>query len=267
MAPFAYLDHPGPIPLVHRAAGGEHAENTLPAIQAAVRLGFRYVETDVRTTADGVSVLAHDADLSRVAGARTRVADLLARDLEGVGVGDGGLARLDAVLDTLPDLRLNIDLKDGPGPAAVTTALTATGAWDRVCVTSFADRRVDAFRRLAPRRVCTGMGMRRSAALVAARRLAPARRLASAGAGLASRLDRAVAPAAVAQLPVRWGVLPVVDRALVDHAHGLGIPVHVWTVNSRSEMQRLLDLGVDGIVTDAPLVLRAVLQERGQWAG
>jgi glycerophosphoryl diester phosphodiesterase len=261
MAPFAYLDHPGPIPLVHRAAGGEHAENTLPAIQAAVRLGFRYVETDVRTTADGVSVLAHDADLSRVAGARTRVADLLARDLERVGVGAGGLARLDAVLDALPDVRLNVDLKDEAGPSAVTSALTATGAWDRVCVTSFSDRRVDAFRRLVPRPVCTGMGTRRSAALVASRRAAG--RLG----GLASRLDRAVAPAAVAQLPVRWGVVPVVDRALVDHAHALGIPVHVWTVNTRPEMQRLLDLGVDGIVTDAPLVLRAVLQERGQWAG
>ena len=258
---FAYLDHPGPIPLVHRAAGGEHAENTLPAIEAAVRQGFRYVETDVRTTADGVGVLAHDADLARVAGARTRVADLLARDLEHVGVGVGGLARLDTVLDALPDVRLNIDLKDAPGPRAVTTALAATGAWDRVCVTSFADRRVDAFRRIVPRPVCTGMGMRRSAALVAARRLT------GRAAALGARLDRAVAPAAVAQLPLHWGVVPVVDRALVEHAHALGIPVHVWTVNARPEMQRLLDLGVDGIVTDAPLVLRAVLQERGQWVG
>ncbi|MDP9406565.1 MAG: glycerophosphodiester phosphodiesterase, partial [Actinomycetota bacterium] len=180
---YAYLDHPGPIPLVHRAAGGEHPENTLPAILAVVALGFRYVETDARTTADGVAVLAHDADLRRVAGHRVRVADLTSRSLAGLPLGPaapGGpsvVPRLDEVLDACPDLRLNIDLKDDAAAVAVADALARAGGADRVCVTSFADRRIDAFRRLAGPEVCTGMGVRRSAALWSSARLSSARLL------------------------------------------------------------------------------------------
>ncbi|MDP9407905.1 MAG: glycerophosphodiester phosphodiesterase, partial [Actinomycetota bacterium] len=78
-------------------------------------------------------------------------------------------------------------------------------------------------------------------------------------------LARATAPAAVAQLPLRTARVPVLDRRLVAHAHGLGLPVHAWTVDDRPTMLRLLDDGVDGIVTNAPLLLRSVLEERGLW--
>ena len=274
--PSVYLDHPGPIPLVHRAAGGEHPENTLPAILAVLALGFRYVETDARTTSDGVAVLAHDADLRRVAGHRVRVADLTTRDLEAVPLGPAGalgpsvVPRLDDVLGACPGLRLNIDLKDAGAVRAVADALARTGAGDRVCVTSFSDRRVDAFRQLVGPQVCTGMGVRRSAALWSSARVASGRlssgRASSARLPLAARLlARATAPAAVAQLPLRMAGVPVLDRRLVAHAHALGLPVHAWTVDERPTMRRLLDDGVDGIVTNAPLLLRSVLAERGLW--
>jgi len=250
-----YLDHPGPIPLVHRAASEGQVENTLPAIEAALSLGFRYVETDVRTTADGVAVLCHDPDLLRLADRSESIATLTFRALAAIPIGQARVPRLDEALDTWPELRLNIDLKDDPAIEAVATTLSRAGADSRVCVTSFVDRRIARFRRLKGPAVATGLGVRAAAALKAASRLPYG-------------LRRCLPPrAVVAQLPMRLGGIPVLDRRLVTHAHRIGLDVHAWTINSRPVMEHLLDSGVDGIVTDAPLTLKAVLTERGQWVG
>ena len=250
---YAFLDHPGPIPFVHRATGSGHAENTLPAIESVVGLGYRYVETDVRATSDGVAVLAHDADLLRVAGHTGKVAELPFEALAAVPLGSTSVARLDEVLSSWPDLRLNIDLKDDASVPAVVEVLRRTGALDRVCVTSFTDRRIEAFRRRVGPSVCTGMGARAATALKVAS-TAPLR-------------SRRPPRAGVAQLPQRMAGLRVIDARLLEHAHARGLAVHAWVVDTRPEIEALLDAGIDGIITDAPSVLREVLLERALWAG
>ena len=128
------------------------------------------------------------------------------------------------------------------------------GAVDRVCVGSFYDRLVAATRaRLGPR-LCTSLGPRGVLGLRLGSLRAP---------------GAAVAPgrAACAQVPIRLGWLPVIDRRFVAAAHHRGLVVHAWTVNDRAEMGRVLDLGVDGIMSDDAPGLREVLAGRGLWHG
>ena len=247
---YAFLDSPVPIAFAHRGGATAERENTLAQFEDVRRLGYRYVETDVRTTADGVPVVFHDADLQRLAGSPARVADLRLGELRGLALRGGELVEpLETVLGELPDLRFNIDLKDAGSVRSVAAVLARTAAHDRVCLASFSERRVRAVRRLVGPAVCTSLGTGGVLGLLAS--------------GLAG--VRWPTRAGAAQLP--W-VLPGgrrLPRALVARAHRQGLAVHVWTVDDPAEMSAALDLGVDGVMTDRPAVLKQVLLDRGQW--
>lgn len=251
-ATWPYLDHPGPIPFAHRGAHEGHgaAENSLGAFAAAVALGYRYVETDVHTTADGVLVAFHDDRLDRVTDREGVIGDLPWDEVRRARLAGGeGVPRFEDLLGTWPDLRVNVDAKRGASVAPLAEAIARTGAHDRVCLAAFSDRRLSELRRLTGGRVCSSMGPREVTRLRAASVGVPSGRFA----------------AACAQVPVRQGPVPLVDRYFVRAAHDRGLQVHVWTIDDPGEMQRLLDLGVDGIMTDRPAALRAVLESRGQW--
>jgi glycerophosphoryl diester phosphodiesterase len=245
-----YLDHPGPIPFAHRGGASEHPENTMPAFEHAVRLGYRYVETDAHTTADGVVVAFHDAVLDRVTD-RTGVITQLSWDaVRAARVRDERIPLMEELLTTWPEVRVNIDLKDDASVGTLVDVLDRTRTHDRVCVASFSGKRLDRFRRLTGGRVCTAIGPLDIARLRAA--------------GFHVRTGGFAG--ACAQVPVHQGRVLVVDRRFVDGAHRRGLQVHVWTIDDPLEMERLLDLGVDGIMTDRPTVLKEVLLRRGQWA-
>lgn len=253
----AYLDHPGPIPLAHRGGAAEAPENSRASFAHARDLGYRYMETDVHATADGVVVVLHDPDLGRTADRPGRVGELPWAEVARARLaGDQPVLRLDEVLAAWPELRWNIDAKADGVVEPLARVLEAAGAVDRVCVTSFSDRRTARLRRLVGPRLCTAAGPGAIAAL----------RLASAAPGVAAALVRpAWTGVAAAQVPTHQGPVPLVDRRFVDFAHRQGLAVHVWTIDEEAEMDRLLDLGVDGIMTDRPSVLRRVLERRGSW--
>ncbi len=253
---YPFLDHPGPIPFAHRGGAGDHPENTLAAFEAAVRLGYRYVETDVHATADGVLLAFHDERLDRVTDRVGAVAELPYAVVALARVnGREPIPRLEELLGTWPDLRVNIDPKHDAALEPLIEAIRRTEALDRVCIGSFSGRRIARARTALGARLCTSLGPRGVAAL---------RGVSWRGPGLA-RIVQAEGAACV-QVPVRQGRLPVVDRRFVATAHRLGLPVHAWTVDDPAEMVRLLDLDVDGLMTDRPEVLRAVLEARGAWA-
>lgn len=252
MAVRPYLDHPGPIPFAHRGAHFEPGitENTMRAFERAVELGYRYVETDVHATADGVLVAFHDDRLDRVTDRTGAIGELPWREVARARTPTGdGVPRFEELLGAWPDLRVNVDAKHDASVAPLAEVVNRTAAHDRVCLASFSDRRLDELRRLTGGRACSSMGPREVARLRAASVHVPAGRFA----------------ADCAQVPVRQGPVPLVDRRFVAAAHTRGIQVHVWTIDDRTEMVRLLDLGVDGLMTDRPDVLRDVLVERGQW--
>lgn len=253
-----------PLGFAHRGADSAR-ENTLAAFRAAWEAGFAYLELDVRTTADGELVVFHDEALDRVATAAGPLAALAWADLADVRVGGEPLLRFADLLAALPDARFNVDLKDRGAASAMAALLTEHRAWDRVLVASFHDARRRAFRRAlaeaghadrahGPRRVATSGGLAAVAALVV---LGPL--------GLTGWLRRHALEVDCVQVPVRRGRVPVVTEAFVRRCHAADLPVHVWVVDDPVEMERLLDLGVDGIMTDRADVLAEVFTRRGIW--
>ncbi|MDT4891230.1 MAG: glycerophosphoryl diester phosphodiesterase [Pseudonocardiales bacterium] len=246
-----FLDAPTPLAFAHRGFAPDGRENSMAAFERAVELGYGYLETDVRTTADGVALAFHDGVLDRVTDHRGRVRELTWAQVRHARIGGAEpIPLLVDLLGTWPDVRINVDVKMAAGLTPTIDAIRRTGAVDRVCVGAFSDSRVAAVRRALGPGLCTALGPREALGL----------RVAS----MIGRGARATA-GRCAQVPARIGRLTLVDERYVRTAHELGVQVHVWTVNERSEMARLLDLGVDGIMTDAADVLRALLLERGQW--
>ncbi|GAB2945252.1 glycerophosphodiester phosphodiesterase [Micromonospora polyrhachis] len=252
-AHFGYLDAPAPLAFAHRGGAAHGDENTTEAFARAVGLGYRYVETDVHSTADGVAVVFHDATLHRLTGEPGRIADLRWADLATVRVGGAAaVPRLDDVLGAWPQVRFNIDVKADGGVDPTVATVERVGAGDRVLLASFSDARLARMRALAGPKVATSLGMRGVARL----------RLAS----LTGQRLRLPPSVVAAQVPVRYGRIPVTDRRFIRYAQRLGLQVHVWTIDEPAEMHDLLDLGVDGIMTDHVDVLRDVYRSRGHWA-
>jgi glycerophosphoryl diester phosphodiesterase len=261
----AFLDWPSPIPFAHRGDSSSAPENTLPAFAAAIEAGYCYLETDVHLSRDGAVVAFHDDVLDRAGEGSCRIAHLTAAELASLDTGhsftrDGGrtfphrgrgigIPLLSDILESWPDARINIDAKSDAVVAPLADLLRRMAAADRVCVGSFVDARLRHFRVLSAGTVCTSMGQQ----AVAFARLASA-------SGRIARLG-----ADCIQLPVRRHGIPLVDSLMVRAAHRSGLPVHVWTIDDPVEIERLLDLGVDGIFTHDLGTLREVLTRRGAW--
>jgi glycerophosphoryl diester phosphodiesterase len=244
-----FLDWDGPIPVAHRGGASEQPENTMSAFAAAAGLGYRYVETDVHATADGVLLAFHDHTLDRVTDRTGDIAALPYADVRQARVGTEAIPRFEEVLGTWPDLRIHVDAKHLAAAEPLVAAIDRANAHDRVCIGSFSDRTVWALRRLAGGRICTWMGRAEILSL----------RLASLG----IPVPRSVA--GCTQVPVRQGRLPLVDKRFVATARRRHVGVHVWTINDRETMEWLLDIGVDAILSDRPTLLKQVFTERGLW--
>lgn len=257
---FAYLDGAGegphlPLAFAHRG-GAAHpeldgAENTIAAFRHAWQLGYAYLETDVQVTADGVLVAFHDVDVVRVTGGEGSLPDLTLAEVKALRIGGAHeVPTLLELLEAVPGAYLNIDLKCDRSPEALAAFVEEHDLADRVLVGSFSARRLRRFRRLTRGRVPTAA--HRTEIIWHLLLPAPLLRLATPG-----------RPAAL-QVPVRR-VVPVVTARLLRRAHALGRQVHVWTVDEPAEMHALLDLGVDGLMTDRTDLLRSVLEQRGAW--
>jgi len=253
----AFLDHATPIAMAHRGGATTPAniglENSLRAFRTAARLGYRYLETDVHVSRDGVLFAFHDDRLDRVTDRRGVVCALDAAEVALARIGGTEpIPTLVQLFEEFPAARINIDVKTDAAVEPVVRLVRATGTLDRVCLAAFSSRRVLRMRRLLGRRLATSMGSAeiawlRSAPLAAARRMVV-------------RYG-----AACVQVPHRAGPITVASDSFVEHCHDIGLPVHVWTVDDPNEMRLLLDRGVDGLIADRIDLLKEVLLERGTW--
>ncbi len=250
MVLYAFLDHPGPIAIAHRGGAGVHPENTMEAFSHAVSLGYRYLETDVHLSRDGHVIAFHDERLDRVTDLDGRIDERTLAEIREARIsGTGTVVLLDELLATFPRQRVNIDPKSDAVVEPLARLLARAGAVERVCIGSFSDRRIRRARQLLGEALCTSGGPQAIARL----------RLASMGVPVRMPIMGCV------QVPARAGGFNLVDARFVRAAHARGLPVHVWTIDEPIEMHRLLDLGVDGLMSDQPDVLRSVLRERGSW--
>jgi glycerophosphoryl diester phosphodiesterase len=273
------------IAFAHQGGAWESPSSTLHAIQHALEAGATAIELDVHATADGELVVCHDATVDRTTASSGTIASFTLAELRsmdfsywwipGADVTPGrppedypfrgrapddrafGIATLREVLERFPGVVLNLDIKQtapvvAPYEEALARLLAEYDRVDDVIVASFLDPATDAFRGFAPK-VPTSAGTMATA---------EAWRAVQAGESMPE------IPAVAYQVPERQGDLVVVDEPFVAAAHAAGKVVHVWTVNDTESTERLLDLGVDGIISDLPTTLCGVLTTRGlAWGG
>jgi glycerophosphoryl diester phosphodiesterase len=225
--------------LAHRGLAIDVPENTLASFAAALAHGALYIETDVHASRDGQAMIAHDENLDRVAGVAGAVAERTADELQKLDLGGGHrMPTLTEALVAFPEARFNIDVKSDGAAAAVARAVTDAGALDRVLITSFSSARRAATLRLLPGIVSSASAPRFVLILILAKL------------GILPVVPRAVRGVDAVQVPTRVGRLSVATPRVIRALHRAGLEIHIWTVNDPSEMERLLRLGVDGIVTD-----------------
>lgn len=235
----------------------------MEAFSQAVAMGFRFLETDLQVTADGVLVCIHDDTVDRTTDGSGYVSSfdfdqLAALDagyrhntvgghpFRGKGIG---IPSLEEAVTALPEVSFVVDLKGEGQVQLLADLIQRLSLHDRLIVGSFSDQRLEEFRKATGGRVATSTGPMLSRMWL-----------------LTSRVGRgAGGQASALQLPTQVRGIKVVDKRLVDTAHTHGLQVHVWTVNDPAEMEAYLDLGVDGLITDRPDLLREVLISRGKW--
>jgi glycerophosphoryl diester phosphodiesterase len=254
----AVLEAPGSVIAMAHRGGALHPdlrglENTLHAFRHAAALGYRYLETDVHVTRDGHLVAFHDAVLDRMTDRLGELGSVVADELAEARIaGEHAVPSMAELLEELPDCRFNIDLKAPGSVGALADLVERTGSHDRICVGSFSSRHLQRFRRLTGGRVATSATPAEVAVFLAS------------SWPVVTRLVRR-RPFGVLQIPRRRGRFPLVTRSVIRRAHAAGVHVHVWTVDHPAEMAELIDLGVDGLITDRTDVLKDVLTARGLW--
>ena len=249
----SFLKYDTPIAFAHRGGASDAPENTMPAFQRAIDLGYIYLETDVHATKDGVLLAFHDDDLSRTCGRPGLISELNYAEIKDARVrGTEPIPLLEDLIVAWPHAHLNIDCKSDQALLPLANRLARGDVFDRVCIGSFSDKRLNRLRDQFGERLCTSMGPRDVTKL----------RL-----GSWARRSGSFRNIRAAQVPVSQGPLTIVDRSFIQAAHNADIQVHVWTIDEPDEMVRLLDLGVDGIMTDKPETLKKILLSRNAWHG
>ena len=262
---FAGLAAPPPWVIAHRGGMGLWPENTRYAFERAARAGADVLDLDVRTSADGALVVVHDAELGRTTEASGRVDALTLRELQSLDAGyrwssDGGathpfrgqgirIPALDEVFRSFPGAHLGLEIKesDPTAPGRVCQAIRGAQMQERVLVASFHAAATQAFRAACPE-VASGAVFSEALRfrVLSALGLTPTR-----------------PPAEALLVPLRFAGLPVPTAHLVRTAHALKLHVEAWLANEPAEMERLLEAGVDGIMTDYPDRLSELVRRHG----
>ena len=247
MALHPFLDWPAPLAFAHRGGASDNPENTMPAFQHAVDLGYTYLETDVHATSDGVLVAFHDPDLSRTCDRNGTISELPWSEVSQARVdGREPIPLFEDLMEQFPDARVNVDCKADSALDGLIASLKRLKCLDRVLIGSFSDRRLRRLRAEFGDALCSSYGPIQIAAL-------------STPVGHLGVVRSPRSPSQQGRYQGRHRAA----RCATPTRHG--VQVHVWTIDEPDEMHRLLDLGVDGLMTDRPQILKDVLVDRGQW--
>lgn len=233
------------VAFAHRGGACDHPENSMQAFMSAWRLGFRYLETDVQLTQDGTVVAFHDTNLLRTCGVDVDIEHLRKSDLPSVLIsGKEPIPILSDLLEAFPEAYFNLDAKSDAVVQPLVDLLRRTNNLDRVCIGSFSHGRLARIRSDLGPSVCTS---------------------ASPLEVLRWMIGLFPSGPSCLQVPLRQSVIPVTTASRIRRSRELGLPIHVWTIDEPSTMQSLIDLGVDGIMTDDLQTLRDVAMRNQKW--
>ncbi|MCE2516496.1 MAG: glycerophosphodiester phosphodiesterase [Alphaproteobacteria bacterium] len=236
--------------LAHRGGGKEEFENSPRAFRHAMDLGYAVIETDVQVSADGTIYIFHDDTLDRTTTGHGVFSAKTDKELAALTLNNGeAIPRLLDLLTACPGVIFNIDVKTDDGIDAMAGFLNTHGHHDRICLASFSTKRLNQIRRKLDKPCAMSGGQM------------DVLRLYLGAFGLPMGRPDVVA----AQVPVSAYGLTIITPRFLRHCRKLDIAVHVWTIDDAAEMTRLIDLGVDGIVTDCPSQLKDIALHKKVW--
>ena len=230
------------IGLSHRGNSKKFIENSFEAFNSVIQMGYKYIETDLRMTLDREVIAFHDPDLKRLFNLDLQVKDLTFNEIANLfKEKDCTLLTLEDSLKKFPEIHFNIDLKAKEVIQDSIKVVADLNAFDRVCFASFHSSRTRKVLRHNQNAIVS-MGMKDVA--------------------LFKFFKFHNKKIKIIQIPLKWKVIKVLTRNLIQKADKSKLLVHVWTINDRKTINNLIDLGVNGIVTDEPELLMDIMKER-----
>jgi glycerophosphoryl diester phosphodiesterase len=241
----SYLNYSGLEVLAHRGGSIESSENTIESFEYSISLGCNYIETDVQLSSDGKPYIFHDEGLKRLTGIDKIFHDLHSSEIDGIKLfNNHKIPLLEEVLLKFPEAYFQIDVKTDEVALPALKVIYDLGAQDRVCIASFSSERLEAVRNKYPD-ICISMGPKEILKLL----------LASFG------LYRGTVPGDCLQIPIYQYGIKLVTKRFVNFVQSKDLKVIVWTINEPEEMKKLIELEVDGIITDKPKALFDILKQ------
>ena len=240
-----YLQYDGLEVLAHRGGAEEAAENTLESFEYSISLGCKFIETDVQVSSDGIPYIFHDDDLKRICGIPKKFDSLSSQDIDKISIFDGHkIPRLNDVLEVFPDTKFQIDFKTDEVVQPALDVISRSKASERVCIASFNSKRLQGVRESHPN-LCISMGPNEVYRTLAA----------------SFNLYKKNIPGDCLQIPMSYYGIRVVTQRFVNFLKSKGLKVMVWTINDVKTFKFLIDLNVDGIITDKPKLLFETLKK------
>ena len=246
---FEFLNNYKFIPFAHRGGSLESTENTLDSFQHSINLGYEYIETDVRHTRDNKLVVFHDEDLKRLCNEEIKISDMEYEDLKKIKIKKKHYnPLLDEVLTTWPNINFNIEPKTFTSAKLLSQSLKKIKNINRFCIGSFSFKKLEMIRNNVGVKLCTSMTKSETIKFYL-KQIIP--------------LSKINIPCL--QIPSRYMGFKIITKSIIDKFHNQNKKVHVWTVNDENEINELIDIGVDGIMTDKPTLLKRILKSRSLW--
>ncbi len=240
-----YLDYDGLKVLAHRGGAEESYENTTESFEYSQLLGCEFIETDVQVSSDGIPYIFHDDDLKRILNKPVRFDSLSSNEIDGLNIFNScKIPKLSDTLLRFPNLCFQIDFKTDEVVMPALDVINDMNVFDRVCIASFSSKRLQRVRSLYPD-LCISMGPNEVFKTLVA----------------SLNLFKGEIPGDCLQIPMSYYGIKIVSKRFVDFVHSKGLKIMIWTINDVKTFKYLIDLGVDGIITDKPKLLFQTIEE------
>ena len=238
------------VPIAHRGASLLASENSFESFRKAFDLGYRVIETDIHSSKDGTAYIFHDITLERLTGENLKISDLKDVDIDSLKINNSSIIpRLSNVFEEFPEGLFNLDAKTWKSTTPIVDTIQNMGCRSRVCIGSFNDRRVHAIIKELGLETCHSMGTSNVIKFYLGAQLGIEQHFTS----------------QCIQLPIKMFGISLTTRKVLSYARKLGIKIHFWTINNPVIMQQLLELNVDGIMTDDCVLLKEIMKEQNKW--
>ena len=238
------------VPIAHRGASLLASENSFESFRKAFDLGYRVIETDIHSSKDGTAYIFHDITLERLTGENLKISDLKDVDIDSLKINNSSvIPRLSNVFEEFPEGLFNLDAKTWKSTMPIVETIKNMGCRSRVCIGSFNDWRINAIIKELGLETCHSMGTSNVIKFYLGAQLGTEQHFTS----------------QCIQLPIKMFGISLTTRQVLSYARKLGIKIHFWTVNNPVVMQNLLELNVDGIMTDDCALLKTIMEEKHKW--